>query len=70
LTHSADAGIAWSSADDFTSDNFKMGVGAGIRLLVPGADMLRFDLAMGENGRIYFHLGSQSKLVAQRRRIR
>jgi outer membrane protein assembly factor BamA len=66
----ADAGIAWNTADEFNWDNSKLGTGIGIRLLIPGADVLRLDLAMGENGKIYLHLGSQSKLVAQRRRIR
>jgi len=65
-----DAGIAWSTESQFTMDRFKLGGGVGVRLLVPGVDMVRFDLGIGEGGEVHLHFGIHNKLAAQRARIR
>lgn len=66
----ADWGIAWSEGADFNTDRGKLGVGAGVRLLVPGTEMLRFDFAHGEDGKIRFAFGADIKLDAQKNRLR
>ena len=43
-----DTGIVWSTSDEFSSDRAKSGFGVGVRLLVPGSEMVRFDV--GFNG--------------------
>ena len=40
----ADAGIAWSESRDFTTRRARGGLGGGVRLLVPGSEMVRLDL--------------------------
>ncbi|HET9253504.1 MAG TPA: BamA/TamA family outer membrane protein [Candidatus Eisenbacteria bacterium] len=66
----ADQGVAWSDGDDFGADRSRSGVGAGLRLLIPGADVLRFDFAYGEGGEWRFHLAGRPKMVSQRGRVR
>jgi outer membrane protein insertion porin family len=66
-----DVGTAWNHSEQLgESQRFKAGFGAGLRLLLPGVEMLRFDFAMGEDRVIRFHFGVQSKLNAQRERLR
>jgi outer membrane protein insertion porin family len=65
-----DTGIAWSDEADFNIDRLKTGFGLGLRLLIPGTDVMRFDIALGEDGDVYFHFGVWPKLVAQRQRVR
>ena len=65
-----DAGTAYNS-DDRPRDNFISGAGAGIRLIVPAVNMIRFDFAGGQpNIGISLHIGSNSKARAQRNRVR
>lgn len=66
----ADQGIAWSDGDQFGANRSRSGVGAGLRLLVPGADVLRLDVAYGEGDGVRFHLAARPKMVAQRNRVR
>jgi outer membrane protein insertion porin family len=66
----ADQGVAWSDGDDFGSDRSRSGVGAGLRLLMPGIDVLRLDFAYGEGGEWKFHLAGRPKMVSQRGRVR
>ena len=66
----ADAGIAWSEPGELAMNRAKGGVGAGLRLLVPGTEMVRFDLAWSAEGGLQFHFASGTKPVAQRRRLR
>jgi len=40
----ADAGIAGSESRDFTTRRARGGLGGGVRLLVPGSEMVRLDL--------------------------
>jgi outer membrane protein insertion porin family len=66
----SDTGTAWSSDGELAWDRFKTGIGVGLRLLIPGADVARLDLAVGEDGKVHFHFGVWPKLVAQRLRVR
>lgn len=66
----ADQGVAWSDGDDFGSDRSRSGIGAGLRLLMPGIDVLRLDFAYGEGGEWKFHLAGRPKMVSQRGRVR
>ncbi len=66
----ADAGLAWSTSDEFRWKRGRGGLGAGLRLLVPGSEMVRFDVAWSEQGGFQFHFASGTKPVAQRNRVR
>lgn len=66
----SDTGIAWSDSGDFTWDRAETGFGLGVRLLVPGTEMTRFDVAFNPDGDVYFHFGNWFKWTAQRFRLR
>jgi outer membrane protein assembly factor BamA len=65
-----DLGVAWERPEQLAADRFRAGGGVGIRLLVPGAEQTRFEIGFSKGGGIEFHFGGQSKLTAQRLRIR
>ena len=65
-----DAGIAWSEPGELAMNRVKAGTGAGLRLLVPGTEMVRFDVGWSAEGGIQFHFASGTKPVAQRQRLR
>jgi outer membrane protein insertion porin family len=65
-----DLGIAWSESADLAAHRARAGVGGGLRLLVPGMEMTRFDLGWSQEGGFQFHFASGTKPVMQRRRIR
>ena len=65
-----DAGIAWDESPEFGWKRFRGGLGAGLRLLVPGAEQVRFDLGWSPQGGIQFHFASGTKPTAQRQRLR
>jgi outer membrane protein assembly factor BamA len=65
-----DAGIAWSESRDFGWKRFRGGMGAGLRLLVPGAEQVRFDVGWSPQGGFHFHFASGTKPVGQRQRLR
>ncbi len=66
-----DLGVAWNESDQFKTDNFIGGYGAGVRFLVPFVNMFRFDFADGQSGKSFqVHIGSFAKPVAQRFRVR
>jgi outer membrane protein assembly factor BamA len=65
-----DGGIAWSTPDEFQWKRGKAGLGAGLRLLVPGTEMVRFDVAWSEQGGFQFHFAGGPKPQAQRNRLR
>jgi outer membrane protein insertion porin family len=65
-----DAGIAWSEPGELAMNRARGGLGAGLRLLVPGAEMVRFDLGWSPEGGLQFHFGNGSKPAAQRPRLR
>jgi len=64
-----DYGNAWNGTG-LPDGGGKWGYGVGLRFLVPGVDMIRTDVAMGDDGVVYFHLGVWDKLTAQRERLR
>ena len=66
----ADAGIAWSESQDFGFKRYRAGLGAGLRLLVPGSEQVRLDLGWSPQGGFLFHFGSGTKPAAQRQRLR
>jgi outer membrane protein insertion porin family len=66
----SDIGIAWSEPEDLAAHRARAGLGAGVRLLVPGTEMVRFDMGWSEEGGFQFHFASGTKPVMQRRRIR
>jgi outer membrane protein insertion porin family len=66
----ADAGIAWSESPDFGWKRYRAGLGAGLRLLVPGSEQVRLDLGWSPEGGFLFHFGSGTKPAAQRQRLR
>jgi len=67
----ADVGLAWDDRGDVSSDNLIGGVGAGLRLLIPFINVLRFDVAYGERGASFnLHIGGLEKVEKQRERIR
>jgi len=67
-----DYGIGWDQEDEFATNNFIAGYGAGLRLLIPIVGMARLDVGFGEDAlhKIYLHLGSFEKATMARRRVR
>jgi outer membrane protein assembly factor BamA len=65
-----DYGDAWKNEEGFEFDHGKFGAGFGLRLLVPGINMVRLDIGFGETGEVFFHLGMNDKYTAQRERLR
>jgi outer membrane protein insertion porin family len=66
----SDLGLAWSEADEFAWRRFRGGVGAGVRILVPGAEQVRLDVGWSADGGLHFHFASGNKPTGQRRRPR
>jgi outer membrane protein assembly factor BamA len=66
----SDAGLAWSTSEEFRWKRGRGGLGAGVRLLVPGTEMVRFDVAWSGQGGFQFHFASGTKPTAQRNRVR
>ena len=66
----AEAGIAWSESNESAMNRPRGGLGAGLRLLVPGAEMVRFDVGRSPAGDFQFHFANGSKPAAQRFRLR
>jgi outer membrane protein insertion porin family len=65
-----DFGTAWSEYQGIES-NMIGGGGIGLRLTLPVVTMLRFDLAMGEDGAgVRLAIGGGEKATAQRERVR
>ena len=66
----ADAGIAWSESRDFTTRRARGGLGGGLRLLVPGSEMVRLDVGWSPDFGFNFHFANGTKPKAQRARLR
>lgn len=66
----SDAGIAWSERSDLAMSRVRAGAGAGVRLLVPGSEMVRLDFGWSPEGGLLFHFATGTKPVAQRQRVR
>jgi outer membrane protein insertion porin family len=65
-----DAGVAWDEPADCSLQRTRTGLGGGLRLLVPGAEMMRLELAWNGTNDVQFHFAVGSKPVAQRARVR
>ncbi|MFT5234476.1 MAG: outer membrane protein assembly factor BamA [Candidatus Krumholzibacteriia bacterium] len=65
-----DAGLAWSDPEDFNLSRMRSGAGLGIRLLVPGLDSVRFDVARSEDGDTVFNFGVRAIFDERKKRVR
>ena len=65
-----DAGLAWSDPEDFNLSRMRSGAGLGIRLLVPGLDSVRFDVARSEDGDNVFNFGVRAIFDERKKRVR
>jgi len=66
----ADAGVVWSEPHELNTARSRFGYGAGLRLLLPGVEALRFDMGVSETGDVVFNFGSNSIFFARKQRIR
>jgi hypothetical protein len=65
-----DLGLAWSRPEDLALDRTRLGCGLGARLLLPGMEMVRFDVGLNRNGEFAFNFGTGSIFSARRLRVR
>lgn len=65
-----DAGVAWDEAGECSLARTRTGVGGGVRLLVPGAEMMRLEVGWNGQNDPVFHFAVGSKPNAQRSRVR
>jgi outer membrane protein assembly factor BamA len=66
----ADVGTAWTRSKDFSLNRTRLGAGAGLRLLVPVFEMIRFDVGVSQYGDFAFNFGIQSIFFGRRLRVR
>jgi outer membrane protein insertion porin family len=66
----ADAGIAWTESRDLSMRRARGGLGGGLRLLVPGSEMVRLDLGWSPEFGFHFHFANGTKPKAERARLR
>jgi len=66
----ADVGTAWDEPRQFSMNRTRVGLGTGVRLLVPGSEMTRFDVGWSPDEGFHFHFASGSKPNSQRNRLR
>lgn len=64
-----DAGVAWSAPGDLNLGRTRSGYGVGVRLLVPGMDCLRFDVARSEGGNTVFNFGVRAIFDERKKRF-
>lgn len=60
-----DAGVIWSEPNEFNLDRTRFGYGAGVRVLFPVVDMIRFDVGVSEFGDVEFNFGIRSMFDAR-----
>lgn len=61
----ADVGVVWSDPEEFNLDRTRFGYGAGVRVLFPVVDMIRFDLGVSEFGDVEFNFGIRAVFGAR-----
>ncbi len=66
----ADAGIAWTDSRELAMKRARGGLGGGLRLLVPGSEMVRLDVGWSPDHGFRFHFANGTKPKAQRARLR
>ena len=65
----ADAGIALTESRDLAMRRARGGLGSGLRLLVPGSEMVRLDVGWSPDHGFHFHFANWTKPKAQRARL-
>jgi len=65
----SDIALAWSRPEDAVWRRVQVGYGGGLRVLVPGLEMIRFEVGAGHEG-AQIHFAALSKFDAQRNRLR
>ena len=65
-----DVGVAWSRRGDLNLERTRNGYGAGLRLLVPSLECVRFDIGVSQYGDVVFNFGIESIFAARRERVR
>jgi outer membrane protein assembly factor BamA len=70
LTLFGDVGVVWNEPEQLGWRRTRAGLGAGLRLLVPGSEMTRLDIGWSPSGGFQFHFGPWSKPAGQRFRLR
>ncbi len=65
-----DVGVAWNDPSEFNLDRTRSGYGVGVRLLVPGLDSIRFDVARSEEGNTVFNFGLRAIFDERKKRVR
>jgi len=66
----SDVGVVWSRSQDFSLNRTRVGAGVGLRILLPGVEMVRLDVGVGQYGDVVFNFGLNSIFHARRQRIR
>jgi outer membrane protein assembly factor BamA len=64
-----DAGVIWSEPEQFNLDRTRLGYGAGVRVLFPVVDMIRFDFGVNERGETEFNFGIRAIFDARSLRV-
>ncbi len=65
-----DVGVAWTESRDLNANRARAGLGAGVRLLIPGSEMVRVDVGWSPEGGFRLHLSGGTKPERQRQRLR
>jgi hemolysin activation/secretion protein len=65
-----DVGVAWNESHELNASRARAGLGTGLRVLIPGSEMLRFDVGWSPEGGFHFHFAGATKPERQRERIR
>lgn len=66
----SDSGTAWNDHGELGWDRLRSGYGIGLRILAPGVNEIRVDVALSQFGDFQFHFGAWPKFVAQTKRLR
>jgi outer membrane protein insertion porin family len=61
----ADVGVVWSRPEQFNVDRTRFGYGAGVRVLFPVVDMIRFDVGVSQFGEVVFNFGIRAMFDAR-----
>jgi hypothetical protein len=65
-----DVGVAWNESHELNASRARAGLGTGLPVLIPGSEMLRFDVGWSPEGGFHFHFAGATKPERQRERIR
>jgi outer membrane protein assembly factor BamA len=65
-----DIGVAWNESHELNANRTRAGLGSGLRVLIPGSEMLRLGVGWSPEGGFHFHFAGSPKPERQRDRIR